>query len=213
MKKIILISAVLISFLELRSQDTVRIKHKNYELVFSKSLKYPVLVEWWLTKAKVSCENPVPRKDAFKPDPLLPQETDLSNDYKGSGLDRGHNSPAADNQCEGELIQGECFYYSNMTPQYHSLNAGDWKTLETLTRNWALSEDSIKVWCGSIGEDKKIGRVSVPKKCWKVLYFKKKKTWMAFVFDNNKNKQTGIKSHEVDLKVIEELTGYKFNQQ
>jgi len=211
MKKIFSLSILLSFFLISKSQDTIRLKHKSYEAVFSKSLKYPVLVEWWVTKAKVTCANPVPRKDAFKPDPLLMNETNLLDDYKGSGLDRGHNSPAADNQCEGELIQAECFYFSNMTPQYHSLNAGDWKVLEMSTREWALTDDSIKVWCGSIGIEKKIGGVCVPKECWKVLYFKKTKIWMAFLFKNTKDKPSGLKSHEVDLKTITELTGYKFS--
>jgi endonuclease G len=209
-KKIILLPLLVLCSIIVRSQDTIRLKHKNYEAVFSKSLKYPVLVEWWVTRAKVTCTNPVPRKDAFKPDPLLPKETDLIESYKGSGLDRGHNAPAADNQCDGELIQAECFYFSNMTPQYHSLNAGDWKALEMLTREWAAKDDSIKVWCGSIGEDKKIGIVSVPKQCWKVLYFKKNGEWMAFLFENTKDKPTGLKSHEVDLNIITKLTGYKF---
>lgn len=210
MKKIILILIFILSFVSAISQDTIRLKHKSYEAVFSNSLKYPILVEWWVTKSKVSCTNPVPRKDAFKPDPLLPKETDLMESYKGSGLDRGHNAPAADNQCEGEIVQAECFYFSNMTPQYHSLNAGDWKSLETATREWASKEDSIKVWCGSVGEEKKIGLVSVPKQCWKVLYFKKSGEWMAFLFSNTKDKPSGLKSHEVDLEEITKLTGFKF---
>jgi hypothetical protein len=35
-----------------QSVDTVRIVHKNYTTVFSKSLHYPILVEWWDTKRK-----------------------------------------------------------------------------------------------------------------------------------------------------------------
>jgi endonuclease G len=103
---------------------------------------------------------------------MLLTYSDLTNDYKNSGFDRGHNSPSADNLCEGQIVQKECFYFTNMTPQYHILNAGDWKMLEELTRTLAKDKDSIKVWCGSIGSQKKIGRVSVPTKCWKVIYIK-----------------------------------------
>jgi len=132
----------------LEAQDTVRLIHKEYTTVFSKSKKYPVLVEWWLTKQKVTCTSPVPRKDQFIPDPLLASETDLTKDYTGSGFDRGHMAPAADNQCSGPDAMKECFYFSNMTPQYGSLNRGDWKTLEMRTRELAQSQDSVRIWTG-----------------------------------------------------------------
>jgi DNA/RNA endonuclease G (NUC1) len=44
-----------------------------------------------------------------------------------------------------------------MIPQTHRLNAGDWKSLETATRNWALISSKVRVWSGAIGEQKKIG--------------------------------------------------------
>jgi endonuclease G len=192
------------------AQDTIRISHKNYITVFSKSKKYPVLVEWWVTNAKVTCDKPIPRKDKFAPDPKLPDHTNLELDYKGSGLDRGHMAPAADNQCETTKEMEECFYFSNMSPQYHSLNAGDWKSLEVFTREQAKKYDSVKVWAGNIGEIKKIGRVSVPNECWKVIYIKKTKEWYAFMFYNTTEKPTGLKSHEVPKEVVENVTGFKF---
>lgn len=192
------------------SQDTVRLINKEYISVFSKSKKYPVLVEWWVTKNKVSCTNPIPRKDKFQPDPKLKEHTDLLLDYKNSGFDRGHMSPAADNQCKTQKELDESFFFSNISAQYHSLNAGDWKTLETLTREMAIKHDSIHVWSGNIGEIKKIGRVSVPKECWKVIHIKKTNEWMFFVFTNSKEKPKGLKSHEVPKDVLEKTTGFKF---
>lgn len=198
------------SFIDVKAQDIVRLEHTNYISLYSKSKHYPVMVEWWATKSKVSCTNPLPRKDNFKPDPLLPMETDLSDDYKGSGLDRGHMMPAADNLCQTPQVQDECFYFSNMSPQYHSLNAGDWKGVETLERQIAFQKDSVHVWCGNIGEIKKIGTVSVPEKCWKVIYVKSTNEWMAFLFTNDKSKPDGFENNRVDVKVIEKLTGFKF---
>lgn len=200
----------LLSFLTVNSQDTVRLHHKEFTSVYSKSLKYPVLVEWWVTKAKVTCANPLPRKDQFAPDPLLPNETNLAKDYVGSGTDRGHMSPAADNQCSGPEAMKECFYFSNMAPQYHSLNAGDWKSLETLTRDLAAKEDSVKVWSGNLGVAKKIGSVSVPTKCWKVIYVKRTKEYMAFIFDNDSSKPDGINNNKVDLADIKAITHFNF---
>ena len=193
-----------------RAQDVVVLKHTNYTSHFSKSKKYPVMVEWWETKAKVGCSTPLPRKDNFKPDPRLPAETDLTKDYIGSGLDRGHMMPAKSNQCQTQQVQDECFYFSNMAAQYHSLNAGDWKSLETATREWAVAQDSIHIWAGNIGEIKRVGRVAVPKECWKVVYIKKSNEWFFFMFDNTPNKPSGLKSHEVTRDDIEKITGFKF---
>jgi len=177
-----LLSVLLILSLGSSAQDTVRLVHKEFTTVFSKSKKYPVLVEWWLTKQKVSCTSPIARQDRFVPDPLLVDETDLTKDYTGSGFDRGHMAPAADNQCSGPDAMKECFYFSNMTPQYGSLNRGDWKTLEMRTRDLALSQDSVKVWTGSVGEKRKVERLSIPEKCWKVIYIKKTGEWLCYIF-------------------------------
>ena len=210
MKKISLLFTLLIISVTLFSQDVVVLKHTNYTSHFSKSKKYPVMVEWWETKAKVACSTPLPRKDAFQPDPQAIVETDIKADYVGSGYDRGHMSPAASNQCQTTDVQIECFYMSNMAAQTHRLNAGDWKSLEVLTRDVASKQDSVHIWAGNIGEIKKIGRVSVPKQCWKVVYTKKTNEWVAYLFDNDQSSPDGINNNKVDLIEIEKLTGLKF---
>jgi endonuclease G len=210
MKKVLLLVTLLVISVTLFAQDVVVLKHTNYTSHFSKSKKYPVMVEWWETKAKVGCPNPLPRKDNFKPDPLLPVETNIGNDYVGSGLDRGHLMPAKSNQCQTQAVQDECFYYSNMAAQTHRLNAGDWKSLETLTREIAAREDSVHIWAGNVGEIRRIGKVAVPKQCWKVVYSKKSNDWMAFIFENDQSNPDGINNNKVDLIDVEKLTGLKF---
>ena len=82
---------LLLVALPLQAQDTVRVKHGNYESVFSVSKRYPVFVEWWVTKAKIVCSNPVKRQDRFVPDPLLRRESDLDKAVRSAhtafGLD------------------------------------------------------------------------------------------------------------------------------
>lgn len=211
MKKFLILSIFLFVIKLSYSQDTVRLIHENYVSVFSKSKGYPILVEWWVTNNKVNCAKPLKRVDKFAPDPLLPKETNLAESYKGSGLDRGHMSPAADNLCLTQKISDECFYFSNMSPQYHSLNAGDWKSLETYTRELSSKNDSIKVWCGNIGEVKKIGKVSVPSKCWKVIYIKKTKKYHYFIFDNIQIKQDGFQNNEISEIEFKKLVNLKLS--
>jgi endonuclease G len=212
MKKLLILVAFTLLGFVVKAQDVVVLKHTNYTTHFSKSKKYPVMVEWWETKAKVACEKPLARKDNFKPDPLLPAETNIGADYVNSGFDRGHLMPAKSNQCQTPQVQDECFYYSNMAAQYHRLNAGDWKSLETLTREVAAKEDSVHVWAGNVGELKRIGKVAVPKQCWKVVYTVKTKEWMAFIFENDLSNPDGINNNKVDLADVEKLTGFKFKK-
>ena len=210
MKKLFTLILFTLILIGSKAQDILVLKHTNYTTQFSKSKKYPVIVEWWETKAKVSCPNPLPRRDAFQPDPQAIVETDIKADYVGSGYDRGHMSPAASNQCQTADVQIQSFYMSNMAAQTHRLNAGDWKSLEFLTREWASKYDSVRIWAGNIGEIKRIGRVAVPKQCWKVVYIKKTKEWIAFIFDNDQSNPDGINNNKVLVKDIIKLTGLKF---
>ena len=79
-----------------------------------------------------------------------------------------------------------------------------------MTREIASKQDSVHIWAGNIGEIKKIGRVSVPKQCWKVVYTKKTNEWVAYLFDNDQSSPDGINNNKVDLIEIEKLTGLKF---
>ena len=223
MKKVLFLITILAFFaIGGKAQDLVVLKHTNYTTTFSKSMKFPVLVEWWDTKAKVGCASPMARKDQFAPDPLAPLETKIQADYDAAnqlhkakglkGFDRGHMCPAADNLCQTPQVQSECFYFSNMAPQYHALNAGDWKSLEVAERNWSITNDSVHVWCGNVGKAEIVGpdNMAIPAKCWKVVYIVKTKEWLAFLFDNVDGKQTGLESHKVLVADITKLTGFKF---
>ena len=191
------------------AQDTITINHKAYSTTFSKSKHYPVKVEWWLTKAMLSCPTKIKRSDKFIPDPKLASETSLQRDYDGSGFDRGHNFNAADGACD-QTAMDESFYFSNMTAQYPSLNRGDWKSLESWSRETAIAQDSIHIWCGSVGIAKKIGTTSVPTQCWKVIHIKKTNQWFAYLFNNDTSKADGLDNNKVKVSDIEKLTGFKF---
>jgi DNA/RNA endonuclease G (NUC1) len=208
MKQCLLSLLLLVSF-TVTAQDVVTLTHKAYTTHYSKSKHYPVKVEWWITKASLTCPVKAKRGDKFIVDPKLPTETNLQSDYTGAGFDRGHNFPAADASCD-QVANDESFYFSNMTAQYPALNRGDWKTLEMLSRETALKDDSVHVWAGSIGVASKIGTTSVPTKCWKVVYVKKSKEYMAFIFDNNTTKADGINNNKVSVADVEKLTGFKF---
>ncbi len=105
MKSIFLFALLFFMILVLQAKDTIRITHTNYTAVFDKTLKYPVLVEWWDIRDKIKS-------------------------------------------------------------------------------------------------------VSVPAKCWKVIHVLKTGEWHSFVMHNEKEIQTGIISHEVSKKEVEQLSGF-----
>jgi DNA/RNA endonuclease G (NUC1) len=67
--------------------DTITIHHKYYSTTFSKSKHFPVVVRYWLTNAILDCERQYKRSNKFKPEPLIPEFTNLEKDYKKSGYD------------------------------------------------------------------------------------------------------------------------------
>lgn len=206
---LLLFSVILLSSFQLN--DIIKITHTNYTSIFSKTNRYPLVVDWWITKSMIGCSNPIERNNSFKKDPKLPDYTNLSKYYKNSGYDRGHMMPSADNLCQSKKLQEECFYFSNISPQHEGLNRNDWKYLESESREYSLNYDSVHIWAGNIGKLEKIGLVSVPKYCWKVIYVKSLNLKKAYIFENNEMNSDGIENNEVKIQVIERLTGIKFN--
>jgi endonuclease G, mitochondrial len=193
-----------------QTPDTITILHKYYSTTFDRTKHYPVLVKFWLTKEMYSCNTKTKRTNKFTPDPAIPSETNLKQDYKGSGYDRGHNMPAEDNCCDATGMK-ECFYFSNMTPQVHSLNAGAWETLEKYARYKAKVYDSVLVWCGSVSlSDNTIGRVSVPDYCWKIISIKKLGITEAYSFKNDGSPSQPLESYRVSMDSVYYLSGFRY---
>lgn len=191
------------------SQDVVTLKHRAYITSFDVKKQYPVMVQWWVTKNMFSCNYKYNRISTFSIDPKLKDYTNLNDMYKHSGYDRGHVFPALYGECDYKTMK-ESFYYSNMMPQTPSLNRGDWKMVEELTKLESVKYDSVYVWAGGIGEAKKLGTMSVPEYCWKVIYIKKTKEYFAFLFKNDFSRPNGINDNKVEISLLEKMTGYTF---
>jgi len=185
----------------------ITIKHSNYITTFDKNKNYPIITQWWLTKNMTTCNKPLKRKNIFYPDPNYP--INLNNSYTNSGYDRGHMMPAADNLCQSSQILTESFYFTNIAPQLHSLNAGDWKELENYTRTLSQQYDSIYVWAGNIGTIKKINNLSVPQYCWKVIYIKKLNKYYYYMFENIEQPSKPLNQYLISKQQFQKLTKIK----
>lgn len=191
MKKLL----ILLCFISglVNAQDTITIHHQRYTTTFDTILKYPVLVHW-VVKASDLCEKGNPRRVErkgvpFKPDPQLNKHTNLQKYYtKNKGhYQRGHNMNAADNSCNIQQMK-ESFYFSNMTPQTKELNEDVWGDLEDETRRLAKLYGQVEVWCGSYAYKEKMGAVTVPMFCWKILKYNGQT--VAYIFPNHHDVST-----------------------
>lgn len=147
--------------------------HTAYTVSFNRKHKLPNWVAWVLTDART--RGTLPRNDQFQPDPDVKKGgTATDADYRGSGYDRGHLCPAADNKHSRQAMQ-ECFYLSNICPQTHALNNGDWKELEEKCRRWAQRYDSLYIVSGPVvGPRERLAtlpgcEVGIPKAFFKVV--------------------------------------------
>lgn len=123
------------------------VKHHSYTTYYNASKHEPDSVVWDLTPTMCSC-SPQVRKDAFAQDKSIPGSATPS-DYANSGFDKGHLFSYDDAMCNA-TDKVECFLMSNMLPQIHPFNAGDWKALEMQERIWAKTI-TLHIIAGGIG--------------------------------------------------------------
>ena len=200
--------------------------HLAYTVSFNTHHNNPNWVAWELTAREA--EGTGRRSNDFRPDPLLDERQQVTTeDYKGSGYDRGHMCPAADNKWDARAMT-ECFYMSNMCPQLHELNAGGWETLEAACRRWAKQEGSLLIVCGPVYDQevkarqgqrstrrmKSIGkehRIDVPTGFFKCVMSLRKghEKAIGFYYANTDARQT-MESACMSVDEVESLTGYDF---
>lgn len=194
-----------------------RILHRQtFTVSFNASRNVPNWVAWELTPEKlVERES---RSNKFLPDPDLSESQAVTTqDYSGSGWDRGHMCPAADNRWHWRAMQ-ESFYMTNICPQHHELNRGDWRELEEACRRWAEETGSIYICCGPIfysrGPHRAIGRehrIDVPDAFFKVVLCSASQPphGIGFLYKNTAGNHP-LDSYVNTIDQVERITGIDF---
>ena len=115
------------------------------------------------------------RTNDFRVDSMISTGSADLSDYRKSGFDRGHLTPAADMSFD-EKAMSDTFFMSNMTPQNPQFNRGIWKDLEAQVRIWVKEFGRAYVVSGPIlnkAADKysSIGNnnVAIPEYFYKVI--------------------------------------------
>lgn len=190
-----------------------QIAHQGYTVSYNSAWRLPNWVAYQLTVQEV--EGDVSRSNHFYADPLVMGVQATNDDYKKSGYDKGHMAPAADMKWS-ETAMRESFYFTNICPQLHNLNAGIWQDFEDKTRQWARQYQTVYVVCGPVVNQNRLGTIGqnnvvVPDGFYKVLLVETNGRYEALglLFDHvaGRKKQ---KEYVCTVDSVEKVTGIDF---
>lgn len=122
----------------------------GFAVLHSGDYKTPVYSAVVLNAKRVNAARENARTDFFFEDARIPgNERARLDDYKFSGFDRGHASPAAEMPDERSMAQS--FSLSNMVPQAPENNRKAWANIEKATRKYASrATGSVYVITGTV---------------------------------------------------------------
>lgn len=155
-----------------------------------------------LTRAHLSEAKEQVRTNKFFEDPSLPPgEGATLADYKRSGFDRGHMSPAGD-RWDGEAM-AQSFTLANVVPQNRDNNEHLWARIESSVRKIATRYGEAYVVTGPLFAGHTLNtigatRVFVPTQLFKVVYVPEANKAFAIVVDN-------VATNRYDMKTVHEL--------
>lgn len=164
---------------------------------------------------------------SFLEDPLVPVlMRATTQDYAGSGFDRGHLCPAADAK-HSEAFMKETFYLSNVSPQCPEFNRGFWAKLEKRVRNLSLQYGNVHVFTGGLYLPQEEGKnvkfvkysvigengVAVPTHFFKVIFDANRSLIEAYILPNAPiSAATSLEQFYTPLFEIERAAGIEFSK-
>ena len=187
--------------------------HEGFRISYNQSRCIPNWVAYELTKSETYGD--VERTDYFDVDPSVSGRQAKYGDYSHTGYDRGHMAPAGDMKWSREAMDA-CFYLTNICPQNHVLNKGDWNDLEIKCREWARRYGRAWIVTGPIvtsREPKTIGshHVVVPDAFFKAVMVPQKDSYQAIAFVmNNDATHNEMMDCSMTIDELENLTGIDF---
>lgn len=191
------------------SMPSLMLNRTGYTCSYNPTTRIPNWVEWTLTDDHTS--GPYKRNGiSFTEDDDV-EDGPTTADYSRSGYDRGHMCPSGDNKWS-QAAQQQSFLMTNICPQSHDLNRGDWNDLEIKCRSWAKRYKEIDIVCGPIfrgNNHKKIskGRITVPEAFFKVIL--RDDAAIGFIYDNEDGHRP-MREYACSIDEVEQITGINF---
>ncbi|MBR6282774.1 MAG: DNA/RNA non-specific endonuclease [Muribaculaceae bacterium] len=196
--------------------DNQVIRYKAITVHFNKHYRIPNCVTYEITNTQMAmADAPDAEKRNnynFNRDPKAEGCPDWW-EYKDTGYDRGHMAPAMDMRWD-RIAMEQCFLMTNICPQLHEFNDGEWRHMEEAVHTWARRAERLVIFTGPVlqGDMKKIGKrrdIAVPAQFFKVVYDPKQRRAIAFLF-RNEPAQKSWTNYAVTIDEVERLTGIDF---
>ncbi len=202
----------------------------EYTLSYNRTTTTANWVSWHLNNR---WKGDAKRTPGFSPDNALPAGwyRVQSNDYSGSGFDRGHLCPSDDRDFSA-AENAATFRLTNIIPQAPANNQGPWRELEEYARTLAARGSELYITAGPAGQGgtgtngpkTTIGRgaaIVVPQWTWKIIAVVPRGAATAVlpvptrvIAIQMPNDQTVEHHHwgeyRVSVQQLEKLTGYDF---
>ena len=185
---------------------------------FTVSYNHATLVPDWVAYELTAEELEVKyssKSSNFSRDPNLKGRQASREDYSHSGWDKGHMAPKADLRWS-ERSYWESHYFTNICPQSHQLNGGDWNALENAVRRWAKKYGRVWVVCGPVFDSCRYGTigdagVQVPDAFFKAVLipYNDGYTGAAFIMPNE-GKHHSLSHYTCTIDHLEEVVGRNF---
>ena len=123
-------------------RDSIYIKTDMFEIVYSEKLQQPKFIRY-----SVPCPNGTANRkgmDFYTCDSIL---TSDNKDYENNPYDKGHLAPAADFNCDRDMLF-KTFTYLNCSLQQENLNRTTWRLLEVRERELAKTQPvTVEIRC------------------------------------------------------------------
>lgn len=182
----------------------------GFAVLYSPVAKAPMIVIERLSSNRMKDAAGEERTDNFYPDPRLEkgERAELS-DFRGSGYDRGHLSPAANARNQDNMNQ--TFALTNMVMQNSNMNRKPWAGIERAARKFASrAKGDVFVYTGPIfsGDIKTMGKnkVWIPSHLFKLVYDQSSGRAWAWVLENADGQRV---TAPIDYPTFVNMTGLR----
>ena len=197
--------------------EAIILSKKYFTISYNPEYKMANWVKYTLDEKNLRNKS-AKRNNKFYSDPELLKMGHSSmapNDLVGSDFDRGHLAPSADFAWSQEA-NNATFVMSNITPQHKDLNRQAWRYLEDRIRNWACTEEQVRIITGPIFEvplKQHYSGVKIPSRFFKiVLDITPPRKSIAFIYYQS-DKDDVYKLRVVTKKAVQELVDFQYNDE
>jgi endonuclease G, mitochondrial len=183
--------------------STQQLCYSDFALLHSGVTHGPLWSAEHLTAQSVDDAKDNTRTNRFFVEKRLPRgDSAQLDDYKRSGFDRGHMSPAGDRATKQGMA--ESFSLANIVPQDPQNNRRIWARIEQAVRRLVEDSGEAYVVTGPLFSGRQLqtigdSRVFVPTQLYKVVYLPRRNLAFAVVVDNTATNTYTMKTvHELE---------------